>query len=291
MEHKFLPKFTFFYLLSLVSLIFFALCSGMIVFQLIGKYVVDIFSSNSIVSASQLKFAISAILISAPVYYFSTRQIYKGLKSGKLDKESSLRRWLTYLILFASSMVVIGFLIGIVNGFLSGDLTSQFILKALTAIIISAIVFSFYLLDLRYNSKRIIKIYFFSSLVLALVILVTGFMISESPKEARAKKIDSAIVNNFSRIDYEIYTYYNKNDKLPENLDVLMSGGPVNIYSDPETKETFEYKIIDDSSYQLCANFRSTNMDLEYETRRHESGYHCLDSVVNLENDKSVMIR
>ena len=137
-------KFAFFYMLSLVALIFMSLSSGMIIFQIINKNIADVFMSGyrykGNFSSDQLKFAISALLISAPIFYFSIKQIYKNLFSGALDKNSAIRKWLTYFILFISSVVMIGWLIAIVNSFLDGELTSKFILKALTAIFIAEVV-------------------------------------------------------------------------------------------------------------------------------------------------------
>ena len=97
-------KFAFFYMLSLVALLFMALSVGMIIFQIINKNIIDIINEyRGRFSPGQLKFAISALIISTPIYYFITRQIQKNLFAGSLDKDSQIRKWLTYFILLVTS--------------------------------------------------------------------------------------------------------------------------------------------------------------------------------------------
>ena len=143
-------KFAFFYMLSLVALVFVAISVGMIIFQIINKEIVDIINQYSgRYSDSQMKFAISALVVAAPIFYIASRQIFKSLFSGALDEEAGVRRWLTYLILLVAIIVMIGWLIAILNGFLDGELTTKFFFKAIAALLIAGSVFSFYLYDVK----------------------------------------------------------------------------------------------------------------------------------------------
>src|SRR3989338_10138932 len=100
-------KFTFFYLLSLVALGFLAVSVGVIVFQIINKNIADVVESyNMGYSSYALRFAISAIIVSAPIYFLSVWQINKNLFTGMMEKDSPVRRWLTYFILLISSIVM-----------------------------------------------------------------------------------------------------------------------------------------------------------------------------------------
>ena len=76
-------KFAFFYLLSLVALVFMSIATGMVIFQVINKSITDVLNQfNNRVSASQLKFAVSCLIISTPIFYFVSAQIYKSLFKG-----------------------------------------------------------------------------------------------------------------------------------------------------------------------------------------------------------------
>ena len=78
-------KYAFFYVLSLVALVFMSVSVGIIFFQIINKEIVDLINEYSgNYSDGAMKFAISAIIISAPIYYFTSKQIYKNLRQGKL---------------------------------------------------------------------------------------------------------------------------------------------------------------------------------------------------------------
>ena len=62
------PKFAFYYVLSLVSLIFMCFSVGMILFSVIDKTVVDALSYfGSIHNDESLRFGIAILLISSPI--------------------------------------------------------------------------------------------------------------------------------------------------------------------------------------------------------------------------------
>ncbi len=280
-------KFAFYYLLSLVALIFMALASGMIIFQIINKNVPDILNQYSgRFSPQQLKFAISALIISAPVFYFTTHQIYRALFKGELDKDSGVRKWLTYLILFVASVVMIGWLIATVNNFLDGELTKKFILKAITAIGIAVSIFTFYLYDIKREKvagekSRLIKIYFYGSLAAVIAIFIASLFFVESPQQARNRKLDNLILDNFDAIASAVENYYEENDQLPPDLETLKNEFSYlneKRLSDPNGQR-FEYKISGPRTYQLCATFRTDNResdDWRAERWPHGVGYQCL---------------
>ncbi len=293
-------KFAFFYMLSLVALIFMALSAGMIVFQIINKNIIDVLEQfRGHYSPDQLKFAISALIISAPIFYFTSRQIYKNLFSGALGKDSGVRKWLTYFVLFVSSVVMIGWLIATVNSFLDGELTTKFILKAITAISIAASIFTFYLYDIKREEvvekkDKVIQMYFYGSLAVVIAVFVASLFFVESPAETRNRKLDQRILENFNDIDRAVNDYYYDEKKLPENLDELVS--EFNYLTnkdieDPLSKKKYEYKITSDKKYELCAVFRVSNKgedEIRYNFYKdrwpHDAGYQCIIQKVREKN-------
>jgi len=285
-------KFAFFYMLSLVALIFMALSAGMIIFQIINKHIVDVINQyRGHYSPEALKFAISALIISAPIFYLTIKQIYKNLFSGALNRDSGIRKWLTYFILFVSSVVMLGWLIATVNSFLDGELTTKFILKAITAIGIAAAIFTFYLYDIKRSEvlgrkDRVIQIYFYGSLVVVIAVFIASLFVVESPTETRNRKLDNAILNDFDSLDMAIEEYYGDNGKLPNSLEIIKDEFTYisdEDSEDPETKKEYEYRIVAENKYELCAFFRSSNKDSEdnrygYNKERwpHGAGYECL---------------
>jgi hypothetical protein len=286
-------KFAFFYLLSLVALIFTALATGMVIFQIINKKVIDLLTlAPGGFEQGALKFAISAIIIAAPIYFVMMWLINKNLLVGELDKESGIRKWLTYFILLIAAVVMIGWLIGTINSFLNGELSLKFILKSLTSILISAVVFSYYLYDIKRGevnkNNNIIRVYCYGSMAVVLTALIASFFFIDSPTTVRLQKYDQVIVNQFSQIDSAINAYYGENKKLPENLDALLNGGSTyyligDDLTDPATGKFFEFKVSSKDAYELCATFRTENKSslkdksFYVDTRwLHDTGYQCL---------------
>ncbi|MDD4901314.1 MAG: DUF5671 domain-containing protein [Patescibacteria group bacterium] len=296
-------KFAFFYLLSLVSLVFSSLATGMVIFQIINKKIVDELTlAPGGFQQEALKFAISAIIIAAPIYFVMMWLINKNLLSGKLDKESGVRKWLTYFILLISAVVMIGWLIGTINSFLNGELSWKFILKSLTSILISAVIFSYYLYDIRRKdatkNNNIMRSYYYGAMAVIAAALISGFFFIDSPRTVRLQKYDQNIVNKLNQLDNAINAYYGENGKLPQNVNQLLNGGSSyyvieNDITDPGTNKIFEYKVDSKDAYELCATFKTENKSLAndkslfIDTRwLHDAGYQCLKQRVTLLDTK-----
>lgn len=283
-------KYAFYYLLSLVALIFTALSVGMIAFGIIGQTIPDALNTSGSTSNS-LKFAISALLIATPIFYFMQKFINQGLRNGELTKESGVRRWLTYFILLVSSVTILGVFIGIINSFLSGELTLSFILKALSMIVISAAVFSFYFYDIKredvVSKSKVMKIFFFASLGLITIAFVASWFFVESPTLTRAKRLDQNLVNNITGLENAVNAYGDKFKALPDNLEQVKSNSDIYLdpkaLTDPETGNPIVYKKTGTTSFEFCATFRTDNKTVNpkdnsyYDpTKLHKAGYQCV---------------
>lgn len=296
MNNKHNAKYAFYYLLSLVALIFTALSFGMIIFSIIDHILPDVlgaYSSGNI--DGQLKFAISAIFIAAPIFYFISSLIHKGLHKGELEKDSGIRRWLTYFIILVASLIILGVFIGVINSFLAGELTGRFIFKSLTALFISGAAFSFYFYDIKRENPdkpdKVVKIFFFATLALVVAAFIAAWFFVESPSMARNRRLDSALVQNMYSLESAINNYYERNNKLPANLDEFKADK--NIYLsvdalvDPETKAPIVYNKLGDKEFEMCATFRTDSIELNAKqgnsyigmdsgSKDHRAGYQCL---------------
>ena len=288
-------KFAFWYLLSLVALGFLAISIGVIGFQLVNKFVIDVTETISATQIqSALKFALASIIIAGPVYFIAVWQINKNLIAGKLDKDAPVRRWLTYFILFVAAVVIISMLIATINAWFGGDLSTRFILKILIVILLSVKVASYYFNDIRRTKitkhDLMIKLCLYGLAVLAVIALVAGAFIMDSPAKARSQKQDQAILQNFSTLQNAIQTYDSQNKKLPSKLEDLLAGSYGILRSDlteVKTNKIYDYKIVDSNNYQLCATFALSNLNSdglgdEYLDRQwqHDSGYQCIKQAV-----------
>lgn len=269
-------KFAFYYLLSLVSLIFTSISSGIILFQVINRNISDnLLDYTNYINDGALRFAISSLIVAAPVLFLIIKLINKGLRKKEIEKDSPIRRWLTYFILFVSSVIILGSLIGVLNSFLSGEMTLKFILKILSLILISAIVFSYYFYDIKREnvekSDKNLKIFFWLSLVFIISIFIIALFSVESPSVVRNRNIDQNTMRNVFNLESSINIYYEQNKKLPERIDDIESLSFPNL----------EYIKLDDENFKICAEFKLDSTEEQfkayYEKRGFESGYNCFE--------------
>ncbi len=283
-------KFAFFYMLSLLALIIMSVSSGIVIFQIINKYIRDYLATYShAYSADAIRFALSGIFVAAPVYYLTMWQIQKNLRHGALRLDSPVRKWLTYFILFVSSAVSIFWLMGTVNNFLKGEITVRFILKALTAIGISAAIFAFYFYDIKRRqiderSRFIVRIWFWLTLLAVVAVFVAGLVV-EPPQFARAKRHDEIVLRRLHEINSSLEQYYGKYKDLPASLEELSKKAFIynrdTIY-DPDSNQMFVYQKKSANAYKICANFKLADDKLNTwpdfsQQWPHQAGRQCFD--------------
>jgi hypothetical protein len=98
---------------------------------------------------NDIRLAVSFLVIAFPVFLLMSRRIQREQTSNPVKRLSVIRRWLTYITLFAAASFVIGDLVTLVYYVLGGELTIRFFLKVLIVGMIAGTIFGFYLWDLR----------------------------------------------------------------------------------------------------------------------------------------------
>ena len=303
------PKFAFYYLLSLVALIFMCFSVGMIIFSIIDKTVIDALAYfGSIHNDGSLRFGIAALLISTPIFFLCVRAINKNMKKGDLDQDSALRNWLTYFILAVSAVIILGSLVAVIYDFLSGEATGKSILQFVTVMIISALVFSYYLYDIRRDkikkNDKVINIFSLIGLTVVVAVFVASWFFIESPQIARNRRIDDKLLNNINSVENYINNYYDLKNVLPDNLEQVADESGIYVsyqtFFDPETKQEIEYHKLGEKDFELCANFRVDSYEyldrknvLVYDkyqldnSKVYKQGWNCFKGTLwSEENDK-----
>jgi type II secretory pathway pseudopilin PulG len=298
-----LAQYIFLYLLILITLGFVGIALGQVAFQVINYFLPETtFSYDGGYSQEVLRFAISALIVAGPVYFFATRKVNKDLAAGDLNTNTGVRKWLTYLILLAASCTAIGFFIGLLNSFLAGDLTLKFALKVLSALVISGGFGGYYIYDLKrvsFEKNNILKAFEISFIVALIVALAASFSLIDSPATARAIREDTQRVSNLQQISWQIQSYFELNKKLPESLDALVTDAKIesSVTKDPVTGEAFTYTLTDAENYQLCANFNHSDKEADLKNPKpaytgvspewqHAAGKQCFKIKLSMVNGK-----
>lgn len=92
----------------------------------------------------------------------------------------------------------------------------------------------------------------------AAAVVVTG-----TPAQQRASKLDSRRVADLTRIEQEVKEYWKREQRLPQDLDALMAAADGHFaLSDPDTGASYAYAVTGEREYRLCATFLGDSVDV-----------------------------
>lgn len=110
---------------------------------------------------------------------------------------------------------------------------------------------------------------FFSSKIFLLLVTIAvvaaviyAIFLVGSPGEQRALQMDQRRISDLQQISFAIDAYWQQNEELPQSFEDLANGNyHVSSIQDPETGERYEYRIIGERTYELCAMFNRASGD------------------------------
>lgn len=201
----------------------------------------------------EISFPVATLIVVFPIFVLLSWLIHKTYNQNIEKKGLAVRKWLTYVTLFFAGIFLAGDLVTILYKFLDGqDLTSGFLLKALTVFVVSGAVFGFYLQDIRERiSSKQRKVWVVVVALLILVSIVLGFSVIGSPKTQRLLREDNLTLNDLYNIEQSVIDYWVINGLVPEKM-------PQNIYL-TKNLEDYTYKKTGEMSFEICTNFNLSN--------------------------------
>lgn len=206
-----------------------------------------------------IRASIAMLLVFFPTYIVLTRVSNQIRRKEEMGKYTGLAKWLIYLSLLVGGGVILADFVTILMYLLDGEITTRFILKAFSLLVVVGISFSYYLLDVRgyFTQKENISIAYGGGVtILVVVALLFGFMNIETPSEVREIRLDEQQVTDLQDIQWRIEEYYRVHEVLPSSIDELYEG--IEVPKAPTGREEYQYKITDDTAYELCATFVSS---------------------------------
>ena len=244
-------------------------------------------------ATESIRFSIAILVVFFPVYLWLTRLVNQ-IRRHEEGMYLTLTKWLIYLSLLAGSAVLLGDVVAVIYGFLNGDLTTRFVLKALVLAVGIGAAFYYYLKDAQgyWQTHEKQSIYFGAVVsVIVLAAVVTGFMNSETPAEVREMRIDENQVNDLQDMQWRIENHYRTEDTLPESLEIVYTFESVP--EAPEGRASYTYEIESEAEYQLCAEFsKDSNPDAygriysvpeKNYNWNYAAGYHCFEREIDEE--------
>lgn len=98
---------------------------------------------------NSMRWSMSVLIVSTPLYLWLTLRERAKLAVDPALYRSSIRKWMIYLALLAAAATLLGDLVFVIFTFLKGDVTAQFLLKALAVAVVAGGIFLYYLSDIR----------------------------------------------------------------------------------------------------------------------------------------------
>ncbi|HQK63955.1 MAG TPA: DUF5671 domain-containing protein [Candidatus Staskawiczbacteria bacterium] len=254
-----LPRDLFLHLLAIVTLYWSAISFVTLLWQYVNYFFPDTLVSYYYYGgiSGPMRFAISSLIIVFPVFILVSWWLNRIYAIEAAVRESKIRKWLIYLTLFIAALVIIGDLITVINIFLGGEITTRFVLKAISILLVAAFIFGYYLNDVRKDSPtRLAKPFALASSVIVLAAVIGAFFIVGSPQTARDLQEDQQKVSDLQNIQYQIVNYWQRKGVLPSSLSDLNDS--ISGFKAPLDKG-YEYSAYDDiatPTFELCATFK-----------------------------------
>lgn len=93
-------------------------------------------------------------------------------------------------------------------------------------------------------------------ITVAVAAVIAGVMVAGSPAEGRMRRLDAVRAGDLRSIAASIDMFWGRHERLPDSLGELLVDPRARVSTeDPETEEDYEYRVMEDDSYELCAVF------------------------------------
>jgi len=214
-------------------------------------------------NTASISFPVAFLIIVFPIFVVIDWFLAKSFTETPEKKDLPIKKWLSYLTLFISGLVVAGSLVTVLYYFLDGkDLTAGFLLKFLSVFVVSVLVFGYYISDIKdILTSRSKKIWLSSAILIILISIVLGFVIIGSPKSQRLKRLDFEKINDIQQLQSSVVSFWQVNNKLPQGLEEVRGQYGYFDMNQPDSSKPYEYSIVSPNSFEICAEFNFDSGD------------------------------
>ena len=261
--------FLFLSLGLLVTLITSVVSFLQLIFSTLDKKFPDVLNSTyqygySSYDYESIRMSLATLIIFFPIFLITSYFWKKQKALGLSVVDEVIRKWMIYIILFLSSLVVAIDLVTLVKYFVSGEITNRFILKVLAVLLVALFVGIYHLFELKGKEKYLgFPVGTWSAVkssVWVILAVYFAFCVMGSPFQQRSLRLDERRVQDLQNIQWQIINYYQQKEKLPESLKELnnpISGSYIPVEPEFEKGKTYEYNVKDATklTFELCADF------------------------------------
>lgn len=252
--------------------------------------------------SGSIRFAMASLIVLVPVTILLLQLIRKDISREHGKADLWVRRWAIFLTLFLAGLAIVVDLITLINYFLGGELTTRFVLKVVTILLVASAVFMHFLADywgywIQFP-KRALSVGI-ASAILVVLSIISGFFIIGSPAQVRLQRFDGQKVSDLQNIQWQIINYYQTKGVLPVSLIEVADPLSGNIIpKDPQSGADYGYRITKAPyTFELCATFNTDTlndpamadgaahiaMPIDQENWKHVADQTCFERVLDPE--------
>lgn len=221
-------------------------------------------SSWQINSAHDMvRFGFAMTIVFFPTYLALTRVVNSARRTSSDHAYLGLTKWLIYLSLLVGGAVLLGDMVAIIMGFLEGELTDRFVVKAGAVLGVTGAAFYYYVRDAQgYWITRSTQSLIYGAVASAIIFstLVFAILYIDSPKEVRERNIDEQQVSDLREWQWAIDSYLSMNQELPQTAADITQHGNSPLHDNARTQYTYN---LTEEGFELCATFAYDSRDTD----------------------------
>jgi hypothetical protein len=219
-------------------------------------------------AANSIRIGFAMVVVFFPTYLVLTRMVNKNRRSSKDNSYLALTKWMIYLSLLVAGLTLLGDLVAVIMGFLEGELTSRFLMKAFAVFAVIGAAFFFYIKDAQgywLKNEKTSLAYGAGAAVIIAAVLIASLGYIQTPTEVREVKADQETVNDLQDIQWRIEDFYQTNELLPVDLETLY--GAFGAPAATEGRSGYVYEVTGETTYKICAEFNRNVNELQQQYR------------------------
>ncbi len=119
-------------------------------YSLIDRWLPDLAERRpDIYLRQQMRWSIAALIVFLPLFVVLNERTHRALRADPGKRRSGVRRWLGYVTLFITALVLLGDAIYVIYAFLNGDMTLRFAAKAIVTAAVAGAIFLYFRTEMR----------------------------------------------------------------------------------------------------------------------------------------------
>ena len=252
------PREAFLHLLLFASLATWVTALGSLLFDLINLRL-PLPGEQPTADFGSLRFGIAAVAVAFPLFGLVWRRVRLDIAANPARGLDPIRRWLSYLALFAAALILLGDGIGLVVSFLNGDLTVRFLLKAVVIAALAGGVVWWLQHGLRElpqnpNGKRTL---WYALCAFIVATIAVSAWVTGGPLQARLRAQDAERIDDLRAIYRAVSSFSREQGRLPAALEECNTnpGTFIQTLNDAVTGQPYGYQITGDNSFSLAGTF------------------------------------